>query len=67
MMRVTKTTIHDLAANRKEKNAVFVQRRLKSGAWGKPQPSMRLGSETNEQVVDRLNKLNPGSEYRLAE
>ena len=67
MMKVTKNTIHDLAANRKEKSTVFVQRKLKSGAWGKPLPTMRLGTETDEQVVGRLNKLNPGSEYRLAE
>ena len=49
-----------------EKQTVTIQRMTKKG-WGKPCETQRYGKETDEQVVERLNKLNPGSQFRLAE
>ena len=45
---------------------VTVQRKRKDGTWGKPTATRTYGNETPEQVVERLTKNNPGTEYRLA-
>jgi hypothetical protein len=44
-----------------------IQRQKKDGNWGKPRAYEMYGSETAETVVERLNALNPGSLYRLAQ
>ena len=49
----------------KRKHEVMVQRKLKSGKWGKALPETVYGNETPEQVVARINELNPGQEFRL--
>ena len=47
---------------------VMIQRKLKGGKWGKARETKKLGKyESDQDVVDRLNKCNPGSEFRLAE
>lgn len=56
-----------LCARRANKDSVMVQRLKKDGTWGKASENKRFGNETDAQVVERLNKLNPGSTYRLAE
>ena len=66
MMKVTRTTFGMLAANRREKNEVMVQMMKKDGTWGKARPTMRFGKETDQDVVERLIKLN-GVQYRIAE
>ena len=66
MMKVTNTTHGMIAANRRQKNEVMVQRMKKDGTWGKSIPTMRFGKETDQEVVERLIKLN-GVQYRIAE
>lgn len=60
---------NELADIRRRRSArtVRIQRVLKSGKWGKPHDTQRFGNETDQEVVDRLNRLNPGSQYRLAQ
>lgn len=66
---IPKYQFQAVMANRKgESEVIMVQRKLKSGKWGKALPTKKLGKyESDQDVVDRLNKFNPGSEYRLAE
>lgn len=47
-------------------NDLMVQRMKKDGTWGKPLKTRRFGNETDEQVVERLIKLN-GVQFRLAQ
>lgn len=56
-----------IMAKRTHKDTVTVQRKLKSGAWGKPHEATRLYKESDQDVIDRLHKFNPGDEYRIAE
>lgn len=47
---------------------VMIQRKLKSGKWGKARETEKLGKyESDQDVVDCLNKCNPSSEFRLVE
>lgn len=43
---------------------IIVQRKLKNGKWGANFRTSRIGSETPEQAIERLERLN-GIEYRL--
>lgn len=53
--------------NRRLANSgVMVQYMKKNGEWGKPQKASQSGSETPEDVVARLKKLNH-CEVRLAQ
>ena len=68
MMKVTKTTLNMIAANRAaaNKDVVMIQRMKKNGTWGKPMEYKRLRkSETDEQVVERLISNNH-VQFRLA-
>lgn len=55
-----------IMARRRHKNTVLVQRMKKDGTWGKPLESQRYGNETDEQVIERLIRLN-NRPYRIAE
>lgn len=57
-----------VAGRKSAPQVVMIQRKLKSGKWGKARETEKLGKyESDQDVVDRLNKCNPGSEFRLAE
>lgn len=57
-----------MANRHNDSGSVMVQRKLKSGKWGKPSATKKLRkSETAQDVVDRLNRYNPSDEYRIAE
>ncbi|MCL2235448.1 MAG: hypothetical protein FWB98_03275 [Defluviitaleaceae bacterium] len=45
----------------------MVQRLKKNGEWGVPRDTVRYGNETDEQVVERLNSLNPNEKFRIAQ
>ena len=66
---IPKYQFQAIMANRKSApQVVMVQRKLKSGKWGKALETKKLGKyESDQDVVDRLNRSNPGSEFRLAE
>jgi hypothetical protein len=66
---IPKYQFQAIVANRKSApQVVMIQRKLKSGKWGKACETKRLGKyESDQDVVDRLNEFNPGSEFRLAE
>lgn len=67
MMKVTKTTFNQLAAIRREKclaTKPMVQMMKKDGTWGKPFV-YRFG--TAENAVERLESMNPGKKFRLAD
>lgn len=68
MMKVTNTTFGMIAANRAaaHKDVIMVQRMNKSGKWGKPSEARRFGHETDEQIVERLIRLN-GVQFRIAQ
>ena len=55
-----------LIDRRTSKDTVLIQAQRKDGTWGKPREYERYGKETDEQVVERLIKLN-GKAFRLAE
>ena len=64
MMKVTNTTHGMLAANRAEKNAVQLRRILKDGTPGAVKNYQRMGKEkTAQDVINRLEGLNPGSRW----
>ena len=46
---------------------VMIQATRKDGSWGKARETRTYGNETPEQVIERLTKLNPGTQFRLAE
>lgn len=50
---------------RTSKDTVLIQAQRKDGTWGKPRECRRFGNETDEQVVERLTKLN-GQVFRFA-
>lgn len=52
--------------NRSNEEMVAIQKKGKSGKWGKATEVKRYGNETPEQVVARFEKNN-GCEYRLAQ
>lgn len=59
-----------LAAQERERTGAgqpLVQRRLRNGKWSVPRPARTYGKETPEQVVERLTRNNPGTQYRLAQ
>lgn len=66
---VPKYQFQAIMANRESApQVVMIQRKLKSGKWGKAHETTKLGRyESDQDVIDRLNRLNPGSEFRLAE
>lgn len=66
MMKVTRTTLGMLAANRQHKREVMIQWMKKDGTWGKAIPHQRFGKETDQDVVERLIKLNR-KQCRIAE
>ena len=45
----------------------LVQKLKKNGEWGKARETVRYGNETDEQVVERLNTLNPAEKFRIAQ
>ena len=63
----SQSTFKALQDRRSNKNEVMVQRQLKNGTWGKAHATQVFGNETPEEVVNRLNRLNPNSLYRIAE
>lgn len=70
MMKVTKTTMSMMMNNKHEvnKKAVMLQRKLKSGKWGKAFEVEMIGCEhAAEDVLTRMTKNNPQNEYRIAE
>lgn len=70
MMKVTRTTINMLQQIRHERNkkVVTLQRKLKSGGWGKPREYEFYGCEkTAEDVIARLEEYNPNDTWRIAE
>lgn len=52
--------------NRSNKATVAIQKKNKSGKWGKAMEVKVYGNETPEQVVARFENNN-GCEYRLAQ
>lgn len=52
--------------NRSNAETVAIQKKTKSGKWGKALVVKTYGNETPEQVVARFEKNN-GCEYRIAE
>lgn len=54
-------------ARNSKKAPVYSQRLLKNGKWGKPRQELVFGGEAPQDVIDRLNKLNPNNTYRLAQ
>ena len=67
MMKVTKNTFNEIAANRhKEKmeKAPKVQRLLKNGTWGKPYPVLYCGKQ---DPAEYMMSINPGKTFRNAE
>lgn len=52
--------------NRSNIETVAIQKKGKSGKWGKPMVVKTYGNETPEQVVARFERNN-GCEYRIAE
>lgn len=69
MMRVTRTTFNMLQQNRakEHKKTVTLQRKLKSGKWGKPMEYDMRNNKTAEEVIARLESNNPGDTWRIAE
>ncbi len=61
MMKVTNTTLGMLMDNRKK--GVMLSQILKSGKSGKPRLYETVGHETAADVIDRLEKLNPGYKW----
>lgn len=61
MMKVTNTTLGMLMDNRKK--GVMLSQILKSGKPGKPRLYETVGHETAADVIDRLEKLNPGYKW----
>lgn len=54
--------------NRSTKKTVTLQKKLKSGKFGKPREYEMFGGETTaEDVIKRLEKSNPDSTWRIAE
>lgn len=51
---------------RSSKDTVSIQAMRKDGSWGKAREYKRFGCETDEQVVERLTRLN-NQAFRLAE
>ena len=45
----------------------MVQSLRKDGKWGKASLTPRGYNETDEQVIERLNTLNPQTKFRIAE
>jgi hypothetical protein len=52
---------------RSNPSMVKIQQTRKDGSWGKVRETRVYGKETPEQVIERLTKLNPGTNFRLAE
>lgn len=70
MMKVTRTTFNMIQQNRAKANkkTVTLQRKLKSGKWGKPAEHEFFGGEkTAEEVIARLERNNPGCTWRVAQ
>ena len=64
MMKVTNATFGILAANRRESRMVELRRICKNGQPGAVRKYERYGSEkTAQDVIDRLEKLNPGTKW----
>ncbi|MDR2654525.1 MAG: hypothetical protein LBC56_00410 [Oscillospiraceae bacterium] len=61
----SRSTFKALQNRRSSKNELMVQCRIKSGVWGKTRATQVFGNETPEEVVSRLNRLNP--DFRIAE
>ena len=51
---------------RSSKHTVSIQAMRKDGTWGKAREYKPIGNETDEQVVERLARLN-NQAFRLAE
>lgn len=68
MMKVTNKTFGMIASNRAKAHQQFVmvQRMRKDGTWGVPMKVMKIGHETDQDVVDRLIEYN-SVQYRIAE
>lgn len=64
MMKVTNSTFGQLMANRKATRTVTLRRIRKDGTLGAPKQYERFGNEeTAQNVIDRLQKLNPGTTW----
>lgn len=52
---------------RSAKREVLIQRMKKDGTWGKPLSYQVFGDETPEQVLERIQSLNPQNAFQLAQ
>ena len=64
--KITKTTFNTMTKIHSTQKTIMVQSLLKSGKWGKAFEAQRLYNESDEQVIERLTKLN-NKAYRIAE
>ena len=55
------------AEERAKARMPMVQSLKKNGEWGKAKATQRFGTETDEQVIERLHRLNPSMKFRIAE
>ena len=53
------------AEARTKQNYPIIQTMKKNGEWGVARATVRYGKETDEQVLERLHSLNPGSKFRI--
>ena len=53
------------AEARTKQNYPIIQMLKKNGEWGVACATVRYGKETDEQVLERLHNLNPGSMFRI--
>lgn len=61
-----RTTFNMIHNGCKAKNTVSIQAMRQDGTWGKPCEYERYGGESDEQVIERLIKLN-NKAFRIAE
>ena len=45
----------------------MIQALKKDGKWGAARQTQRYGIETDVQVVERLERLNPNTKFRIAQ
>lgn len=69
MIKVTKKTILIKMKNHEDevlnKTGLLVQCKNNDGSWSSAKLTRRFGNETNEEILERLSKLN-NKEYRIA-
>ena len=64
MMKVTNSTYGEMAANRRAKRMVTLRRIKKDGTPGAPtQYERHSGEKTAQDVINRLQGLNPGKTW----